>query len=377
MAMLKNLVTLALVSILVSACSGQAGSSGSGGSSSGGASSGGTTDPDPGGNFPSVGVPDHNSMSVSLSGANVRGLTFDGTTVAVTVRLADQLNNAATIADGTEVFFAAEGGSIDPMCTTTDGSCSVNWTSQAPRPAAITPELSSGRASIVIWTVGSESFNDNNSNGLFDDGDTIVADIGEAFIDKNEDGDRDTDEEFVNFPIPALGAGGGSYDGPDGLYTGPNCAHSTLCASDQSRFIFRNVIIVMSSDLVCLSHINTGAVPYVAAAPLGALPAAGTISVSFMVTDCNGNPPIEGTTVVAEAQDTGKLFGPTSFTVGSTTADMGAGPPFVGTRGVLIYTFTLGQNLTATGPGNLVVTATSPAGDVDTSVLSYTDPAPP
>ncbi|EGI73444.1 Ig domain protein, group 1 domain protein [Pseudoalteromonas distincta] len=80
----------------------------------------------------STGIADQNSFSLSRSIFNPHALNVDGNTVAVNARLADHFNNP--VPDGTAVTFITEGGVIEPSCTTTNGACSVTWTSSNPRP---------------------------------------------------------------------------------------------------------------------------------------------------------------------------------------------------------------------------------------------------
>jgi hypothetical protein len=299
-------------------------------------------------------------MSVSIATHNPRGRDHDLTAVEIEVSLADHLGTAS-IPEGTPIYFATDGGAIAPSCTTDDtGVCSVQWRSQDPRPltgpgvmaaVAVADPLgsgdtivgpgtggtgypSSGRANILIWTAGVETFNDINGNGQFDDGDIILDDLAEPFIDKNEDGNRDDNvtaaigEEFVNYPIPTLGQVG-TYDGPDGLYSGPNCAHTTDCviapaANIDRTFIFENRTIAMSSDSVCIVPVgpSTGSYYPTTTHPPTALTT--THRFRFLVHDCYGNPPMNGTTVTFTLDgDAGELRGPTSFTIGNTTVDMG------------------------------------------------------
>ena len=295
MKLTKQLSGILLISFALAACSSQQGSgstSGSGGTSSsssgglGGTSGGTTIDPAPT-QQPAVGIPDQNSMTLVASTINVPSWGLSGVETTVTVFLADQLNNSSTIADGTIVYFAAEGGAIQPSCTTTNGACTVTWRSQLPVPTQIAPERAvAGRDTILAWTLGTESFFDNNSNGFFDDGDTQVNDIGEPFIDKNENGTRDTDEEFVNFPNPGLSTGG-SYDVADGRYAGVNCAHSApnLCADDQSVFIFRQLVLTNSSDVILIWPV-TGNGPFtstVLPSPIDVDGGSGSVTLSFLI----------------------------------------------------------------------------------------------
>ncbi len=80
----------------------------------------------------STGIPDQDSFSLSASVFNPEAWNIDGTEVTITARLADAFNNP--VPDGTAVSFTTEGGSIGDSCTTSNGVCSVIWTSQNVRP---------------------------------------------------------------------------------------------------------------------------------------------------------------------------------------------------------------------------------------------------
>ncbi|MBL4764520.1 MAG: hypothetical protein JKX67_04460 [Colwellia sp.] len=139
----------------------------------------------------STGIPDQDSMSISATNLAPRAWNHDGVEVILTARLADAFNNPPP---ATAVYFTTEGGSIENLgasCTTgDDGSCSVIWRSQFPRPEGHllgdvnnpnqvpTPPLANnkgvmgqkygGRVTILATTIGEESFPDLNGNGRFD-----------------------------------------------------------------------------------------------------------------------------------------------------------------------------------------------------------------
>ncbi len=115
-----------------------------------------------------TGRPDQNSFSLSLDTLNPEAWDIDGTEVDVIARLGDGYNN--WVPDGTSVYFTTEGGSIDASCRTIDNACTVKWVSQDPRP-------SDHRVTILATTLGSESFVDTDSDGVY-----TVAD-GEPYID--------------------------------------------------------------------------------------------------------------------------------------------------------------------------------------------------
>ncbi|WKD48932.1 hypothetical protein [Microbulbifer spongiae] len=169
----------------------------------------------------STGIPDQDSFSVSATVLNPGGGNIDNVTSTINVLAADSFNNP--IPDGTAISFRTEYGSIEGSCTTVDGACSVQWTSQDPRQplkytfiddnggssslrtihnsvCPVTGEIGDvpcpvslgqpygGRSSILAYALGQESFVDANSNGLFDAGEEFE-DLPEAFVDHNEDGE--------------------------------------------------------------------------------------------------------------------------------------------------------------------------------------------
>lgn len=187
----------------------------------------------------STGVADFNSLSLSASDLNPEGWNIDGSTSIITARVADHFNNP--VPDGTAISFTTEFGSIQDSCVTTDGLCTVIWSSQSPRipipefrdNAAITRQLGDitvgeciqnnvdtnlnaasypclnsnatfattsepaffgglgqvygNRVTIRATVLGEESFTDSNANGQFDQGEAFT-DLTEAFTDDNEDG---------------------------------------------------------------------------------------------------------------------------------------------------------------------------------------------
>lgn len=239
----------------------------------------------------STGVADQNSFSISRESSNIHALDFDGSQVEVTARLSDHFGNA--VPDGTVVSFIAEGGMIESNCQTDAGKCSVVWESSEPRPftndyyqntilqkcdgglpcpfgivnndGTIDRPLG-GRATILAYAQGEESYNDKNGNGLFDASDffSILNDRPEAFIDNNEDGtfggeecamgtgpcsrdnsDGDEFEEFIDYN------GDGIWTAANGVYDGLLCTEEddALGVCNRSLIhIFSSQEIVMSDD---------------------------------------------------------------------------------------------------------------------------------
>lgn len=119
---------------------------------------------------------------ISLSfGVNVLDWSFDGDTTPVTARLVDRNGNA--VPNGTVVNFTTEGGKVSPSsCTTTNGECEVEFSTQNPRPG-------DGRVSLLAVAEGEKAYIDMNENNAWDEGiDTLVHNIGDTFRDDNENG---------------------------------------------------------------------------------------------------------------------------------------------------------------------------------------------
>ncbi|GIU45288.1 hypothetical protein TUM4438_18430 [Shewanella sairae] len=196
----------------------------------------------------STGIPDQDSFSLAAEFVNAEGWNRDGTEVEVTARMADAFNNP--VPDGTTISFTTEGGSIEDACQTTNGACSVTWTSQLSRPEGATlfneqgiqinnptaiqkcfvlkksvtdsdvcdlnnsnqvrvygnyyGQPFGGRATITATAIGEETFPDLNGNGRFDyvpgdyedekdaflNGTDVTGepfDLNDAFNDYNED----------------------------------------------------------------------------------------------------------------------------------------------------------------------------------------------
>lgn len=284
----------------------------------------------------STALADENSFSLSASIHNIEGWSHDGETSTITARLADRYNNP--VPDGTAVSFYTEGGSIVGSCTTTSGACSVDWTSQSPRP-------SNGRVTVLAVAKGEESFVDNNSNGVFDSGDTFT-DISEAFEDDNENGSYDSGEPFVDQNK------NGVFDAGDGLFNGVLCQHPTLCSSNSSINVWASQVLVMSGSSLNVAFSSS---------PLSVSAGTkGSASTTVTVYDVNNQMPPAGTVIKVSAGN-GTLQTGASYTVPDSTFD---GP----------YSFLLSIAGDGTSSSGLVtVTATTPKGTASTSYLSFSD----
>jgi len=223
---------------------------------------------------------DSDSVSISTDVVSINAASVDGNTATLTFRTGDNLNDNA-VPDGLEVRFIAEGGAVTPSCFLTDGACEVTWIGQSPRPIDF-------RSTILAYTLGNESFLDTNANGLFDDGDLFDdiparIDVPEPFLDANDNGTYDMGTElFIDNPNSGID---NVYDLADGLYSGPACAHSTLCANHQNIFVFDSAVLVMSEGQVSPTY--TAVTP--ASGVTAALNDGSNLAFSFTLEDANSN----------------------------------------------------------------------------------------
>ncbi|WLP93998.1 Ig-like domain-containing protein [Psychrobacter sp. M13] len=136
---------------------------------------------------------------LSLSfGANVLDWGADGDVTSVAARMVDR--NGNKVPDGTIVSFTAEGGKVFPSsCGTVNGECSVEFSTQNPRPG-------DGRVSLLAVAEGEKTYIDQNENNAWDEGiDTLVHNIGDTFRDDNENGTFEIGE--FTYPLTTQATG--------------------------------------------------------------------------------------------------------------------------------------------------------------------------
>ena len=263
----------------------------------------------------STGIPAQSGFSVSASVHNMEGWSVDGTASTITARLTDHFSNP--VPDGTAVSFVAEGGAIVPSCNTAGGVCSVTMTSQNTRPT-------NGRVTVLAYAIGEEAFTDSIiGNGLADLGEAFDAngrstDLGEAYLDSNENGVKDATESYVDFN------GDGAYTVPDGKYNGVSCDKAlyplggVFCSSQQTLHVGNfgtnppTVIVFSSSEATITINGGFG----ISLPPCGGAPGA-PLTFGVTVVDVNGNAMPAGTTV-AFSTDNGTITSSTPFIVPDT-----------------------------------------------------------
>lgn len=282
------------------------------------------------------GVPEDSRMSVAATKLNIEGLEYDGSTTVLTTRLGDHFGNP--VPDGTAVSLVTEAGVVgNPgsigSCTTLESECAATLESQGTRPF-------NGRVTVLAYVQGEETFSDLDSDGLADLGELfdlngLTSDLGEAFLDANENGSYDAaTERFVDFSTSTI-PGNGTRDGPDGKYNGVLCdeartSSAGTCSSQKAVNIYRNKTIVFSGSQaqIAFYDITAGALTPIAAGsgitfPLcqnGTAFSPGSRTLLVTVNDVNGNVMPVGTSVAFTATTGSITSTPTSFTIPNSIA---------------------------------------------------------
>jgi hypothetical protein len=320
----------------------------------------------------STGLPDQNSLSLSVSTFNPGGGDIDGIITTLNVRMADKFNNP--VPNGTAAFFTTEYGVIEDSCETTDGVCSVTWSSQQPRQpliynnfngqdyistiskrtcARVNPpamgvhcyvggqgtaddstavgfgRILGRRSTVMVSTIGEESFVDANGNGLYDVGESHQ-DLGEAYLDNNEsrpsgnwltgfDGEsfcvpsdltqvgRDCasglEETFVDFNVDGI------YTGGNGIYNGSLCPEelanlpTPACSRDLLTVRDDLVVVMTSSSGQGITVLDGGLVEVKQNSGVTVPTGKGMAGFAAVVADSFNNMPPAGSTVTVTAGD--------------------------------------------------------------------------
>jgi hypothetical protein len=284
-----------------------------------------------------TGLPEQRSMSIAASVLNPEADNISGESSNITVWLSDSFHNP--VPDGTTVNFTTEGGTIEPSCLTTNGSCAVNWTSNEPR-------VDDHRVTILATAIGHETFFDTNGNNIFDDADGLARldtgnssnfnidsgfdnheakpngflDMSEAWRDDNENSVYDNGETFIDFNSDE------TFSAADSLFNGPQC-EGARCAEQDIRSIHvrKAMVLVMASSKAVFTLTNSDdSVVYQSSltgdslkrADLPDVPNSGSQEFNFNFAD-TANQTMPFGTVANITLSAGTLQGLTNFTVGN------------------------------------------------------------
>jgi hypothetical protein len=299
----------------------------------------------------STAIPDQNSFTLFSDNLSVsQAYPAVNQTSNISVRLADRYNNV--VPDGSVVYFTTEYGAIDARCSIVSGECSVVWRSQAPKPVGnnlstvdcgaydndgdgtanndpvgtFDPCPTSlgieqgSRTTILATTTGEESFLDVDGDGLMSNLASEFTidpayDLGEAYLDENEDGAYQLNEFFVDDDSS------GTRDNGDAIFTGIGCTAGTLLSGECSGTtlsVFDNIALILSaSDGLYIAMVDQGTAPPSLVQSGGSV-AAGSYIAYF--SDQYNNQPANGATITIAATGDCSIVSPTSFTVGNNNA---------------------------------------------------------
>lgn len=301
-----------------------------------------------------TGLPDQNSISLAVSDTFVveNGMRTDGVTRAFTVSMADKFNNP--VVDGTAAVFTTEYGAIVGSCTTTEGTCSVQWRSQEPRFPTLTDnifvktifdddydcpthngnsgpceadlgQIRGGRSAVLVHALGEESFIDRNGNGIMDQDEAALFDnLPEAFIDYNDDGVyTPVLPECIANPQGSLQCISGQeeifvdinsnneYDTNDD----PAVYNGLLCPPEgDGVWCSRNLVHVFASSIVMLSDAPSWDIILLDGNRVVNTTEHGVLHRA-LIADTYNTPPPGGSTVAVSVTGDCKLLSESSFTV--------------------------------------------------------------
>jgi hypothetical protein len=316
----------------------------------------------------STGRPAQARFSLSASVLNINGWGYDGVQSVITVYAADRLGNP--VADGTVVNFVSEGASVEPSCSTTNGTCAVNLRSQLSRPQATAGNNRSdtGRVTVVAYAIGEESFLDQNANNVWDPSEPFE-DLGFVYIDPLEN--RPLETGWVD--------GGGSWTRSRAQVipfvtaqlqdkvcaapaVGAPSVPDTCDATWGAAHVRRDLVIVLSGEAPSLkSAIDPDAPEIGRAATLS--PPGCAAAFNFALQDQHGNPMPAGTTLSADvgsAKDVqASVAGtpvPSTTRRGGTAGQLYVMGTFDDATGLCKGSGLVRLNVTTPAPGNLQTT---------------------
>jgi len=271
----------------------------------------------------STGLPSQDRFSLAVGVHNIEGWDYDGVTTNLTIYAFDRVGNP--VPEGTTVNFVTEGAGTSPapgVCATASGTCSINFVSANNRPQAETLAVcldaggnqvtgtdpsrvastcvTAGRVSVLAYANGEEGFDDANGNNFFDAGETF-RDVGDVFIDNNENGvwDAGVPEQYFPFVAAAGNANAGlACPTPIGYGNARSKANSCNNIWGQAQ-VRHGQVIILSGSHVQHVYAETSNVTALGGA-VGVVDGFGgalTCSTSFAIrlSDVNNNPLPAGT----------------------------------------------------------------------------------
>jgi adhesin/invasin len=197
------------------------------------------------------GLPDAKHFGLAAETLSIEGFIF-GLQNQITAYVGDRYGNI--VPDGTRVNFISEGGLIGTSqasgaftSTTEFGQAGAILQTAEPSDdlSGVFPPGNSGLNTIVAYTTGSESFNDQNGNGIFDGNDTITHDMSEPYIDANNSGAWELGELFIDVN------GNGAFDKADGVFQSNTTIWTDMDIIFSKRATQNSIQIEPSSFNIC------------------------------------------------------------------------------------------------------------------------------
>ena len=289
----------------------------------------------------------------------------DGTSISLIVSAFDRFGN--TVPNGTAVSFTSEcGGVVNTAqsglpvgsCEIIDGGCTIEWRAQ-PAAATVCPD---NRVTIMAHALGEEAFVDTNANGFFDTGETFT-DNSEAFRDDNESTSYELGEFFIDLDNDgAFATATPVANAPAGLFNGVACNSDGTVCSDELISIYANLEIIAGpkdASALQISVEDAGGTPLTEGVdPMD------PGSYIILVSDLDGNLPPLGTEVSAEGTGECEVVSPPASTPNSSE----------------VASFAAGVSVIASGPNDAdtddritvnVTIPTSVGGSGNTQTLSF------
>jgi hypothetical protein len=309
-------------------------------------------------------------FSLAAKQLNIQGRVLLGLSDQISAFVNDRFGNA--VPPGTAVSFTTNASSVVNQ-TTTDASGVATATLLSE--SGVPP---SGIVTVMAYTRGEEAFLDNNGNGIFDAGDSILTDdLPEPFIDVRP---QPPDDAACTLPAPSPLCNGGFDTGTpferfvdtnnNGVWdSGPppsgTLGQGTHGAWDNNIFVFATFPVTFSGPLVTPTLAGCSNPP---CDPF-TIPNGGSESFTINVHDDKLNPIVGGSTITVTSS-AGTISG------GSITVPDGESFNQL-IPGLTQFTFVLADSDSMTvasppAPATVVVTVTSPNGNATTIMASGT-----
>lgn len=274
-----------------------------------------------------------NSFSLSVSKNSLEN-DKDGDTTTIVARLADR--NGNDVPDGTVVNFITEGGKVDGACSTVKGQCSVELSTQNPRPA-------DGRVSVLAYVEGDKSYVDTNGDNIYTPlEDTLVNNIGSFFRDDNENNLYDNRIGEFKYDRQLLGS---RLTCGISSFSEPNIANT--CDNQLSAILRQQIVLYFADSTATIRDL---------------LASGSSLSFNLFGKSALTTPMPSGTTIAVTPEDT------TDNNKSCTAALSSGSNPIANVINSTYYQYRLKD---CAAGDNFIITTTAPNGKVSNFYITY------